>query len=478
MKDKKPPKVTGDGDVGRLLAARAKALLKRKPPSDTPPSLLGAKTLTIGSTPETNKKAKANDNEKVKIQSIILESSPRFVAIAWGWNSNGRSGNLTEENIRFPKQIQRSKQYSWIDCAAGKHHSLVIDQNGNVHSFGDGRKGQLGYGSWLNPEEQLDKGGIVQAVARHVNPSGAYVYKRDFKYAQVACGDTFSIARELSPDEGAAIVVGFVDMEKAFIRLMKLFDGNERLRRVWGEIRQERFAINKGAGGHLVSWGTGEKGQLGLGKHVQFSASPHLVFSVRDSVITQVSVGESHVLAIDSNGRLFSWGSGKSGKLGHGDYNDRVSPEVVKYFSPLFVECCAAGKAHSAVLTTTRHTGNNVSRAMQQRRVAAFGRGAHGRLGYGSNRTHPLPVLVTRFPPSIDGMQFHQIACGGAHTVMLVEKTVSKCLANPYGKQTYIVTWGFGENGQLGDGLMKHSFTAVRARTPRCEIFVEVSAGQ
>ena len=64
------------------------------------------------------------------------------------------------------------------------------------------------------------------------------------------------------------------------------------------------------------------------------------------------------MLAVDVAGRLFSWGCGASGRLGHGDAENRESPSLVQFFAAtLWVDSCAAGVAHSAVLTRSRTAG-------------------------------------------------------------------------------------------------------------------------
>lgn len=206
------------------------------------------------------------------------------------------------------------------------------------------------------------------------------------------------------------------------------------------------------------------------------------------------------MLAIDDNGRLFSWGYGKSGRLGHGDAEDRQTPCLVEFFaSTLWVDQCSAGFAHSAVLTRPRSAVTSKESVLdlclpklsqfddssvETRRLSTFGRGAHGRLGYGSNRTCSKPVLVSQWPSFLTSKgnnrwQLLAVTCGGAHTLALAAYPVKKCLANPWGVETVVLAWGFGTNGQLGDGYAKDRLTPVRCRMHnRCEVIVEISAGK
>ena len=43
-----------------------------------------------------------------------------------------------------------------------------------------------------------------------------------------------------------------------------------------------------------------------------------------------MSCGENHTSALSLDGRLFTWGRGKYGQLGHGDFKSLQAPEPVK----------------------------------------------------------------------------------------------------------------------------------------------------
>lgn len=401
-------------------------------------------------------------------------SKPPLRGVAWGWNSDGRSGNVLLENVDEPRQTQKSHNRNFISCAAGLNHSLLVDDKGIVYSFGSGRRGQLGYGNIFNDEK--GKGGIVQAVPRAVTPSGAIKYGTDMKITQVGAGAQFSVAREVSSKEALDLFKNLRAMEHSIQSVKAIFYDSEKVQKAWAEIRQERYRANRIAEGRVCTWGTGKHGQLGLGPYVKFAPAPTIIPKLQGIRITQISVGLNHVLAISAEGKLYSWGSGKSGKLGHKNFDDLFVPRTVLFFEPYYVEYCCAGDNHSCVLITNR---KGPPRDEQLRRVSTFGRGAHGRLGNGTNRNSCVPVLVTKWPPSSTGVKFIQVACGGAHTLVLGRKPVKKCLANPWGVETYIAAWGYGRNGQLGTGYTKDSFIPVKVRMPnRCELISEIEAGR
>eukprot|EP01040_Poterioochromonas_malhamensis_P005008 gene5008-5370_t len=419
--------------------------------------------------PVIKKKKVIRGSETIKLTK--LKALHRYNICGWGWNSSNRSGNLTDENINYPRPVYKSNTVNYIHAAAAKNHSLFITEEGNIYTVGDGRKGQLGYGNMFTGLPL--KGGILQGIPHPVTPTGELKFGRDLQCIQAAGGGSFSIAREATPEEGSAVVDGFVALENSIKRYLLMFPDSEAIKRAWCYVRHERFIINRKAEGLVISWGTGKHGELGLGEDTNYTPYPQVNFWLRKMSISHIAAGERHVLATDTNGFLYSWGYGRSGRLGHGDFEDRHRPDMVKYFANMFVVTCAAGDAHSAVLTTAReYSGDPL------RKVLCFGRGAHGRLGNATNVNKNLPVQVKKWPLSAEGMQFQQIVCGGAHTVVLAYKQVEKCLAYPFGVITAVYSWGFGRNGQLGTGLMVDSFVPIKCHLPKSEIIVEVSAGR
>ena len=114
--------------------------------------------------------------------------------------------------------------------------------------------------------------------------------------------------------------------------------------------------------GEIYSWGWSDCGQLGHGSHQQEkypraletlmlqSQTSDLVAVDRAITgkmsIKQVAVGEDHTLALADTGRVFSWGGGKKGQLGHGDFKNSSYPRCIQAlkWTTTSVVC---GSAHS-----------------------------------------------------------------------------------------------------------------------------------
>lgn len=180
--------------------------------------------------------------------------------------------------------------------------------------------------------------------------------------------------------------------------------------------------------GHLYSWGCGEQGQLGrrvLERHKGLGLRPTNITprSGRSKVvITKVVCGSYHTLAISQDGNLYATGLNNYGQLGIGDYDDRLNPELVdpaNWRGSVVVDA-SAGEHHSMVLLSTGH-------------VLTFGRADMGQLGVATNeRAIPTPTHVESVA------NIRMIATGGHHNLAVAGNQVA--------------AWGFGEMHQLGHG--------------------------
>lgn len=134
--------------------------------------------------------------------------------------------------------------------------------------------------------------------------------------------------------------------------------------------------------------------------------------------------GGRHALALTADGRVFSWGEGDDGKLGHGDVTSLDTPRCIETLNGFRVRDVAAGSNHSAAVTSSGE-------------LYTWGLGEYGRLGHGDNLTQLTPKRVE----SLVGQRVVQVSCGSrdAQTLALVEGGL-------------VYSWGDGDFGKLGRG--------------------------
>ena len=80
--------------------------------------------------------------------------------------------------------------------------------------------------------------------------------------------------------------------------------------------------------GKLFSFGFGGYGQLGHGDMVSQS-QPKRVAALANEQVVRVAAGNHHSLALTVEGTRLSFGHGDYGQLGHGDTADQLQPQRV-----------------------------------------------------------------------------------------------------------------------------------------------------
>ncbi|MCP9265987.1 hypothetical protein DINM_021430 [Dirofilaria immitis] len=96
--------------------------------------------------------------------------------------------------------------------------------------------------------------------------------------------------------------------------------------------------------------------------------------------VTQVSFGKYHTIYL-IDGRVFSCGLGRYGKLGHGDEKDQLKIREIKFLES--VVCVCAGLTHSIICT--------------RKKIIVFGLNNKGQLGLGTKQLVLIPTIAKFF---------------------------------------------------------------------------------
>ncbi|XP_075475333.1 ultraviolet-B receptor UVR8-like [Primulina tabacum] len=174
--------------------------------------------------------------------------------------------------------------------------------------------------------------------------------------------------------------------------------------------------------GTLMAWGNNEYGQLGTGD-TQPRSQPIPVQGLSDLTLVNIAAGGWHSTALTDDGEVYAWGRGEHGKLGFGDdKSSKMVPQRVQLLVGEDIVQVSCGGTHSVALTWDG-------------RMYSFGRGDHGRLGYGRKVTtgHPAEVPIAIPPPKSISVSAAKgrwcaklVACGGRHTLAIAEWHVSE----------------------------------------------------
>ncbi|KAB7494648.1 E3 ubiquitin-protein ligase HERC2, partial [Armadillidium nasatum] len=177
--------------------------------------------------------------------------------------------------------------------------------------------------------------------------------------------------------------------------------------------------------GRVYSWGNGAGGRLGHGDQTSRS-EPMLIKGLQDHVVVHISCGSTYSAAITQNGELFTWGKGNYGRLGHGSSDDHYKPTLVSALKGEKVVDVACGGGDAQTIAVTESGA-----------VYSWGDGDYGKLGRGGSDCSKVPKLIDKL------QDISRVFCGAQFTVALSHTGT-----------TY--TWGKGENHRLGHGSEDH----------------------
>ncbi|XP_035520693.1 probable E3 ubiquitin-protein ligase HERC3 [Morone saxatilis] len=114
---------------------------------------------------------------------------------------------------------------------------------------------------------------------------------------------------------------------------------------------EQSFALSVSGG--VFGWGRNDCGQLGLGdttdRHIPTSVH---CLNMKKSV--HISCGKDHTAILTKEGAVFTFGSGKCGQLGHNSSRDELRPRLVAELWGAKVNKVACGRHHTLVLTNSK----------------------------------------------------------------------------------------------------------------------------
>jgi alpha-tubulin suppressor-like RCC1 family protein len=172
--------------------------------------------------------------------------------------------------------------------------------------------------------------------------------------------------------------------------------------------------------GSVWAWGLNSDGQLGNGTQTN-SNMPLRVAGL--PVIQAIAAGRNHSLALGQDGTVWVWGQNSFGQLGDGTTTRRLVPVAIAI--PGGAVAIAGGLNHSLAVAANGS-------------VYAWGSNSYGQLGDETTTTRLTPVRIN-LPINI-----RAVSAGWYHSMAL-------------GTNGHVWTWGRNLNGQIGSGSASSS---------------------
>ncbi|KAJ1265932.1 hypothetical protein BS78_08G111400 [Paspalum vaginatum] len=204
----------------------------------------------------------------------------------------------------------------------------------------------------------------------------------------------------------------------------------------------------------VFSWGSGTNYQLGTGNaHIQ--KLPCKVDALHGSCIKTVTASKFHSAAVSSDGKLYTWGFGRGGRLGHPDIHSGQATAVI---TPRQVTVGLGRKRVNVVAAAKHHTVI----ATETGELFTWGSNREGQLGYPSVDTQPTPRCVSSLKQKII-----VVAAANKHSAAVAETGE-------------VFTWGCNKEGQLGYGTSNSASNCIPRMVEylKGKVFRSVSAAK
>ncbi|XP_075506181.1 PH, RCC1 and FYVE domains-containing protein 1-like isoform X1 [Primulina tabacum] len=318
---------------------------------------------------------------------------------SWGEELGGRLGHGVDSDVLHPKLIDTLSNTNIELVACGENHSCAVTLSGDLYTWGDGRFGILGHGNEVSHWVPKRVNGPLEGI--HVS--------------SVSCGPwhtavVTSAGQLFTFGDGTFGVLGHGNrLGVSKPREVESLKGLRTVRAACGvwhtsavvEVMVENSNSSNCSSGKLFTWGDGDKGRLGHGNK-EARLVPTCVTALVEPNFCQVACGHSLTVALTTSGHVYTMGSPVYGQLGRPQADGKLPARVEGKLLKSHVEEIACGAYHVAVLTSRTE-------------VYSWGKGANGRLGHGDTDDKNSPTLVD----SLKDKQVKSISCGTNFTTAI-----------------------------------------------------------
>ena len=335
---------------------------------------------------------------------------------AWGKNDVGQLGLGNNTNKTTPTQIGTAS--NWVFVSAGYSTSFAIKTDGTLWGWGDNQFSKIGDGTSTNRTAPVQVGTATNWVSVD-SKNNTLALRSDGTLWGWGFNSTGQLGDGTTTDKAIPTQIG---TSTDWMSVSAGADATVALK----------------TNGTLWSTGYNTSGQLGNGLSGAYSWNPtiHTFTQIgTDTDWQKISMGNTHTLAIKTNGTLWVWGSNDKGQLGDGTTTLKNVPTQI-----------GTGTDWNKVSATTSH-----SLAIKtDGTLWAWGNNSYGQLGNGTSSS------------TVVGTTPAQIGTGTTWSDVFSRAQLSAALKT----DGSFSGWGYNGSGQLGNGSTSSATAPVAIACP------------
>ena len=198
--------------------------------------------------------------------------------------------------------------------------------------------------------------------------------------------------------------------------------------------------------GKVYTWGYNYFGQLGNGTEEFYSNEPICISDIEENTLNgkniidiQIDINNYTVIAIDSEGKVYTWGSNDDGQLGNGTNENSNKPICISDIPENILNGKRIIKAH---ISNQHYNVYTIIVLDEDGKIYNWGRNNNGELGNGTDEEYSnVPICINDIPGN---------ALYGKKIVEIYSQYNTIIALDKEGK---IYTWGNNDYGKLGNGM-------------------------
>lgn len=381
-------------------------------------------------------------NKKV-VNDFVPQTAPTLDIFVCGEGSNGELGLGTAKkqmDVKRPRFNAFISSKDIIKVATGGMHVLALSKDGQIYSWGVNDQGALGRdtrweGVLKDIDEDEDSDSDDDDADSGMNPHEANPAAIDPAFFHPG-----------------TVIVDIVAADSSSFALTA-----EGRVYGWGTFRVSRLLAS--ARPRVTNVNQSNEGILGFAQGIDVQRTPYLLEKLVN--ITKLAAGENHVLALDSAGKVFAWGSGQQSQLGR-----RIVERTKENgLMPAPLALTVPGKHRSAKAVDIGCGTYNSFAIDTDGNVWSWGANSYGECGQFENAGEDRAIVLQ--PTLIESLQKRNVTRieGGAHHTVAVTAS-GECLV-----------WGRCDGGQTGIDLAKLDKDHVITGSGKTAAEVEKSEG-
>ena len=392
-------------------------------------------------------------------QTIIAEEKEKISLAYTACKTNDFSSNVTDEQLQ--EELGKLDDNVQVTTSGD---DLIVLFNKTMHKYSVNQDGEIQQIANLDPEEKdkivdmldinvaVTEGGEVLYINTNIDTS---------KYSILDTENTTTITENgvkkaidgvcFIDGEGKLYMCGGIDSVDIPICISDM-DNDLKGKNIVDVYYHRNYSIMvaRDSEGKLYTWGSNEYGQLGDGTteigYSNYRDEPICISDLDNDLKGKNIVdvyASSTVIAKDSEGKLYTWGRNQDGELGDGTTENRKVPICISD-----LENDLNGKS-----IVDLYNGSAIIARDSEGKLYTWGSNMDGKLGDGTTENRKVPICISDLENDLKGKNIVDVYTG---PTMIAKDSEGK-----------LYTWGRNQDGELGDGTTEIGYSEYR-NVPMC----------